>query len=532
MDFNNLITLSDHAIKNNKLTEAIRFLEDAIKIKPNSHDLHLKLGLLNQHLSNYEKSIHYFKKSITLEPKSVSAYSNLGLIYFKLNNKNLALKNYLKAIDLDPKNFLASYNLGNYYFSIDDLENSEKYYLKSIEIDHKHFYPYNNLFQIYDRSNNLIKLEEIIKKIINIFGRIPLVQFLEGIFEFRKKNYNKTIEIFENLEVDKKDVQRNSLKENILAKSYDFIGSYKKAFEHFSKSNSIVEKSLKPNLDKNKYIDFINKRLSLNFDDIINLEFKSEEIDDLKDPVFLIGFPRSGTTLLDTILRTHKSIQVIEEKSLVDELINHLNKNTGGDLLKLNTIEKDFIKELRNFYFERRKTFKIYENRTIFVDKMPLNIFYIPELKKIFPNSKFILAMRNPCDVVLSCFMQPFIPNNAMNHFFNLEDATEFYNLVMKLWKKYHDTINLHLHIIKYENIVNNFDYTLRDLIKFLEVEWSDNLRNFYLTASKRGIINTPSYNQVNMPLYSNSVGRWKNYSKQFSKVNPILSKWMKIFDY
>ena len=75
--------------------------------------------------------------------------------------------------------------------------------------------------------------------------------------------------------------------------------------------------------------------------------------------------------------------------------------------------------------------------------------------------------MRNPCDVVLSCFMQPFIPNNAMNHFFNLEDATEFYNLVMKLWKKYHDTINLHLHIIKYENIqVFNLDHKYELLIK------------------------------------------------------------------
>ena len=532
MDFNNLITLSNDAIKNNKLTQATKFLENALKIKPNSYDLHLKLGLLNQHLSDYKKSIYYFEKSITFEPKSVSGHFNLGLVYFKLNKKNLALKNYLKAIDLDPKNFLVNYNLGNYYFSIDDLENSEKYYLKSIEIDHKHFYPYNNLFQIYDRSNNLIKLEEIIKKIINIFGKTPLAQFLEGIFEFRKKNYNKTIEIFKNLEVDNKDVQRSSLKENILAKSYDFVGSYAQAFEHFSKSNLIVEKSLKPNFNKNKYIELINKRLSLNFDNLINSESKREDIDNQKDPVFLIGFPRSGTTLLDTILRTHKSIQVIEEKSLVDELINHLNKITGGELLKLNLIEKNLIKELRSFYFERRKNFVSYGNKTIVVDKMPLNIFYIPELKKIFPNSKFIFAMRNPCDVVLSCFMQPFQPNDAMNNFFNLEDTAKFYDLVMKLWKKYCDTFNLNLNILKYEDVVNNFDYTLKSLLKFLEIEWSDDLRNFYLTASKRGIIHTPSYTQVNMPLYSNSIGRWKIYNKQFYNVNSILSKWMKSFEY
>ena len=276
----------------------------------------------------------------------------------------------------------------------------------------------------------------------------------------------------------------------------------------------------------------INKRLSLNFDNLINSESKSEDIDNQKDPVFLIGFPRSGTTLLDTILRTHKLIQVVEEKSLVDELINHLNKSTGGELLKLKLIQKNLIKELRSFYFQRRKDFVSYQNKTIVVDKMPLNIFYIPELKKIFPNSKFIFAMRNPYDVVLSCFMQPFQPNDAMNNFFNLEDTAKFYDLVMKLWKKYCDTFNLNLNILKYEDVVNNFDYTLKSLLKFLEVEWSDDLRNFYLTASKRGIIHTPSYTQVNMPLYSNSIGRWKNYNKQFSNVNSILSKWMKIFEY
>ena len=102
----------------------------------------------------------------------------------------------------------------------------------------------------------------------------------------------------------------------------------------------------------------------------------------------------------------------------------------------------------------------------------------------------------------------------------------------MKLWRKYYDTFNLNLNILKYEDVVNNFDYTLKNLLKFLEVEWSDDLRNFYLTASKRGIIHTPSYTQVNMPLYSNSIGRWKNYNKQFSNVNSILSKWMKIFEY
>ena len=128
--------------------------------------------------------------------------------------------------------------------------------------------------------------------------------------------------------------------------------------------------------------------------------------------------------------------------------------------------------------------------------------------------------------------MQPFLPNDAMSNFYNLKDTSNFYDLVMNLWDKYKENLNLNLYEIKYEDIINDFDNCIKQLLKFLNVNWTDDLKTYYITASKRGIINTPSYNQVSSPLYKKSISRWKNYSENFLDINLKLEKWIKRYEY
>ena len=226
------------------------------------------------------------------------------------------------------------------------------------------------------------------------------------------------------------------------------------------------------------------------------------------------------------------SIEVIEEELLVLNLIEKLNNYIHNDLLNLNTINRTEIKKLRDFYFNERELLVGYKKKIIYIDKLPLNIIYLAELNKIFPNAKFIFALRNPHDVILSCFMQPFLPNDAMSNFYNLKDACEFYDLVMRLWENYTQILNINIHEVKYEDVVNNFDYTIKKLLKFLGTNWIEEVKNFHLTASNRGIINTPSYNQVNSPIYNKSINRWKNYRDKFSQFDLKLQNWTKKFKY
>ena len=122
--------------------------------------------------------------------------------------------------------------------------------------------------------------------------------------------------------------------------------------------------------------------------------------------------------------------------------------------------------------------------------------------------------------------MQNFTPNNAMINFFNLYDTSTLYDQVMSLWEEYSKLYESNLFTIKYEDVVNNFDKSINELLNFLELDWSDDVKEYYKTAKSRDIINTPSYNQVNMPLYKTSISRWKNYEDKFSECKIFLDKW------
>ena len=139
--------------------------------------------------------------------------------------------------------------------------------------------------------------------------------------------------------------------------------------------------------------------------------------------------------------------------------------------------------------------------------------------------------MRHPVDSILSCFVTNFAVNEAMIHFLELNDAAKLYTEVFNLWKQYEKNLDLDFHVIKYENIITDFEKTIKKLLIFLNIKWEDNITNFNKIALKRNRINTPSYNQVIKPLSQDSIGRWKNYD-EVKKIKKKLDTWIEYFDY
>ena len=456
----------------------------------------------------------------------------MGIAYTKINKFLLAESNYKNAIKLNKKNFTAVYNLGNLYKIRGDFENAEKYLNESILLNPNLIPAYSNLFELYDKSNQLQKLNAITNKAkVNIKDN-PISEFFSGLNEYKKKNYDEVIKIFEKIELNENDFIRNQIKNEILAKSFDHVGQFEKAFHHFHLANELAHKKDNNVSNKRKFIDLIQKRSTYFSLKNIN-KWNSLKINNLDaDPIFLIGFPRSGTTLLDTILRTSSSIEVIEEKPIINSFIKKLDEKIKFNFFNLEKLELDYVNDMRNLYFDNRDKYINSDSKKIYIDKMPFNLIHIGEIIRFFPNAKFILSLRNPPDVILSCYMQQFSLNDAMANFTNIEDAVNLYDLTMNLLEKYLELFKKNIFIIKYEDVVNDFDNNIKKLLNFLGVEWNKELRNFYKTASKRGMISTPSYNQVSQPLYNKSIDRWKNYKKQFIKSQDVLNKWIKKFNY
>lgn len=245
------------------------------------------------------------------------------------------------------------------------------------------------------------------------------------------------------------------------------------------------------------------------------------------NPAFLVGFPRSGTTLLDTFLMGHTGTAVIEEVPLLTLAQQRLG---DGEDLPQRTAEE--LEAARNVYLDGISGHVPAGFGGLVIDKLPLNMLAPRFIHTLFPGARLIFAQRHPCDCVLSCFMQPFALNQSMACFLDLELAASFYDSAMTLWTRCTEVLPLDVHGVVYEELVEDPEAALRPLIAFLGLDWREDLLDHRSTARARGAISTPSYDQVAQPLTRAPAGRWKRYEKQLEPVLPILLPWAERLGY
>ena len=532
LNVNHLVINALTAIKNKNYIEAKNLLEKAISIQPEMFEANHNLAILNLQLGNLDSSILYFEKSKKIKPKFPQIYFNLGLAYDRKKNIDLAIINFKKVNKLDPNNPVVLHNIGHLYTKKFETIKAEEYLIKSLDLDPNRIITYDELFSLYDRSNQIEKFSNLLDKAKKILSEKNLVSYYEAVFTYNQKNFKQTIQILENIDLKENYVSQNINKHSLLAKSYDQTCNFEKAYNHFKINNQLMNESYGKGVNEKSFIELVTQRINFFKNFNINRWKQHQLKDEFFQPIFLIGFPRSGTTLLDTILRTNKSIEIIEEKPVLRNFLRNLDIKIKNNFNHLDNLDKKFIQNMQNFYFEEREQYLENKKTKIVIDKMPLNIIYIAEILRFFPNAKFIFALRNPYDSVLSCFMQQFELNPAMKNFTSLESSVILYDLVMKLWTIYKDAFSINCHFIKYEDLVTDFEKTTKEIFKFLEIDWSDSTKNFHITAKKRLNISTPSYNQITSPLYTRSISRWKNYEKEFKGLKNILDPWLDEFNY
>ena len=532
INLKSLLLNANKALSEKKYNEGKSILEKINSLNSDIFEVNYNLGLINLKLNNLDDATINFEKAIKLNPKLSNIYFNLGIVFDRKKDFNLAIKNFQKVIEIDPDNAHAYYNLGSLYQEIFKRIEAEKYLKKSIDLNPKFLLAYNNLFDVYDRSNQTEKFKELLSEVKKNLDDKNILNFYSGMYEYKNKNYTSAIDILENIKLKEDFFIQDIRRHGMLAKSYDFINDYEKAFNHFELNNNLTNKFYGKNIDENIYLKYVNQRINFfkNFNQT-NWGVSSKQ-NQTNGPYFLIGFPRSGTTLLDTILRTHNSVEVIEEKPLIRNFLIRLEKKTKNNLNNLNNLNNDFIDEMKNFYFSERDKYIKNKKTSIIIDKLPLNIIHVGEILRFFPNAKFILALRHPYDSVLSCFMQQFTLNPAMKNFLSIDSASNLYDMVMNLWNIYTNNFSINFHIIRYEDLVTNFEIETKKILNYLDLEWNKEIKDFYITAKNRTDISTPSYDQVTSPIYSRSINRWNNYEKRFQNAKKHLDKWVKKFNY
>ncbi|USO00134.1 MAG: sulfotransferase [Phycisphaeraceae bacterium] len=255
---------------------------------------------------------------------------------------------------------------------------------------------------------------------------------------------------------------------------------------------------------------------------------------DTPAPAFLVGFPRSGTTMTEQILAAHPRIATSDEQPLLDPVGKQLMEGAADRLdvpARLAQLDLAKVAELRRTYWENVAKLCDNPDGRLFVDKLPLNILDLGMINAIFPDARVIVALRDPRDVCLSCFMQWFAPNPAMVQFLSLPATARFYDAVMSLYLESRDLLTVRCLQIRYEDTVADLESQGRRLIDHLGLEWSDDLLRFQDKARERAI-RTPSYAAVTEKVHTRAVGRWRNYASHFAPLHAILNPCVSAFGY
>lgn len=244
-------------------------------------------------------------------------------------------------------------------------------------------------------------------------------------------------------------------------------------------------------------------------------------------PAFLVGFPRSGTTLLDTFLMGHPDTEVLEEFNMLRAAEAVLR-----NLPLLHQCSPEQLEQARRAYFAELDRHVQRDFAGLVIDKLPLNMLGLPVIHSLFPEARIIFAQRHPCDAVLSGFMQSFTLSDAMACFLTIEGSADLYDAAMSLFTASRDALDVAVHTLVYEELVADPETALQPLIRFLGLEWRPELLDHRSTAKARGAIITPSYDQVVEPLSKAPSGRWRRYEKQLEPVLPVLLPWAERLGY
>ena len=196
------------------------------------------------------------------------------------------------------------------------------------------------------------------------------------------------------------------------------------------------------------------------------------------------------------------------------------------------SIEPNLVLEARNIYEDKlRNESQQFGAESVYIDKLPLNLIEVPLIQQLFPNAKFILALRHPMDAILSCWMQNFKLNPAMANMVDLNRIVDFYCIAMEIFKICRTDFNLNVHEIRYEDLISNFQSETEDVLAFLNLKWESQMAN-YLDDALNERIRTPSYSQVIQPIYTDAQYRWVNYRKYLDQYLDKVQPWLTRYKY
>lgn len=499
-----------------------------IVISPNS-DAYNALGLVYRKQGKFDKAVASFETALDVNSDQLDSWRNLGVVYTENMAFDQAIPVYEKVVEKTPEDYDMLTKLGILHQKRGNLDQAVRYFRRSLEVNPEFLAARSSLAETLEKYNKVDEAYDEALKGLEVVPDDIALSGIAAVCERRLGEFQKALIRLSKLDVGLADLtdQRRIYFE--FGRLYDKKGEYEKAYSSFFAGNRAA-RSFKKNIDENYLLNRVNS-LRRQFSSCGTLPGIDPSLN-TSGPVFLVGFPRSGTTLLDQILDSHAKVQTMEEKDIIDSLEKKFVDSVDGYFAAWRGLKTEKIEDLQRDYYHEADKYLDRQPNSLLVDRLPMNITQAPLIWRIFPDAKFILAVRHPLDVCLSCFMQDFDLNTQNVNFFTLEDAATLYADVMGLWRLYIDKLPLNCHMVRYEDLVGDLESEARRIMSFLGLEWDEKALTFYEHAKAKGRIKTASYSQVTQAIYQHARYRWQRYEKYCGPLKEKLAPFIDYFGY
>lgn len=476
---------------------ALKMFESAIKIKPNYAEAHFNLGVVLKLLNRESDAIQSYKNAITINQNYPDAYNNLGTSLHELGHFNEAVESLEWAIAYKHDFAEAHNNLGNVLNDIGKVNDAINCFKKAISIEPNYTNANFNLALAYKDMGNKDLYIKFIKKTVLLRpdwgdANFYLSQVKKYTIDDPHLKEMETILLKNNLElVDQIGINF------ALAHAYESLDINEKQFKFLNKANKLRKKEADYSfeVDKKRFL-----RVKDMFKSHSSFLTKSSTKSNDKKPIFIVGMPRSGTSLVHQIIDSHNKVHGAGELTVLSKVINEFFRNYDEN----NDISEDELLEIRKKYLQYISNLNIDEN--IFIDKMPLNFRHIGFIISAFPEAKIIHMNRDSMATCWSIYKYYF---NGNLYSYNQKDLANYFNSykdLMSFWSKIFPN---KIYDLSYENLTVDQESETRKLIDYCELDWDDNCLNFY---KNKGAVKTTSALQVRQKMYQGSSEVWKKY--------------------
>ncbi|HTT96553.1 MAG TPA: sulfotransferase [Rhizomicrobium sp.] len=483
-----------------------------------------------------DEAILDFRHALEFAPNDPAIHNALGTSLSSQGRWLKAIEAFDASLALKNDDPIVHYRRGRALVGVDDNKGAMAAFERAVELNPKHVDALSNIASIAARSGDYEKASLFANRTLALAPADATAHHALSLVEMHDKKYADVEQRMRYLTLHH-DVDPNTRggMHSLLGDAVEAQGRHGEAFEIYTRGNDSLKSNNARRFEAGTGIDTISH---------ITRYFEATSVERWKQPapggkppgdvpdqhVFLLGFMRSGTTLLEQVMASNPKVVALEEVGSLSPLSEkYMRSNDGLDQLR--DIAGADLDAARQTYWDRVREHAPDVRGKVLVDKQPFNTVRIPLIAKLFPDAKILFAIRDPRDVVFSCYRRPFAVNTTMVEFLDLVDGAKMYASIMALSEIYREKLTLNIFDHYYEDMVTNFEPRVRAVCDFVGLEWSDSMRDFNKRASVASI-DSPSATQIRRPLYGEGIGQWRKYAEQLQPMMPVLRPWVERFGY